>query len=98
MHGTDRTFLELLINKSYTPSHDVLIHTGDILSKSTLDNSLATIKLLRKIGARGVRGNHDQKVLEWRKWMETLGPLDQSKEKVFIEEDDKELATDEISQ
>ncbi|GAA5991515.1 hypothetical protein JCM5350_005192 [Sporobolomyces pararoseus] len=98
LHGTHRSLFALLRKISYTPSHDVLLHTGDILSKSTLDNSLATIKLLRKIGARGVRGNHDQKVLEWRKWMETLGPLDQSKEKVFIEEDDKELATDEISQ
>ncbi|GAA5908429.1 uncharacterized protein JCM6883_005543 [Sporobolomyces salmoneus] len=78
LHGTYRSLLRLLRGINYTPSHDTLLHTGDILSKSTLENSLHTIRILRKLGAKGVRGNHDQKVLEWRSWMETLGPLDQT--------------------
>ncbi|GAA5964029.1 hypothetical protein JCM3765_007846 [Sporobolomyces pararoseus] len=92
LHGSHVSLFRLLRKISYSPSHDTLLHTGDILSKSTLDNSLATVKLLRKLGAKGVRGNHDQKVLEWRKWMETLGPLDQSREKVSADEEDNELA------
>ncbi|GAA5937931.1 uncharacterized protein JCM15063_005416 [Sporobolomyces koalae] len=78
LHGTHRSLFRLLYRISYTPSHDTLVHTGDILSKSTLDNSLTTIALLRKLGAKGVRGNHDQKVLEWRNWMNELGPLNQT--------------------
>ncbi|GAA6013874.1 hypothetical protein JCM11491_000453 [Sporobolomyces phaffii] len=75
LHGTHRSLFHLLRKLAYTPSHDTLVHTGDILSKSTLENSLATVKMLRRLGAKGVRGNHDQKVIEWRKWMEELGPL-----------------------
>lgn len=78
LHGSHHSLFHLLRRISYTPSHDTLLHTGDITSKSTLHNSLATLTLLRKLGAKGVRGNHDQKVLEWRKWMQHLGPLNQT--------------------
>ncbi|GAA5823721.1 hypothetical protein JCM5353_008568 [Sporobolomyces roseus] len=84
LHGSHHSLFHLLRRISYTPSHDTLLHTGDITSKSTLHNSLATLTLLRKLGAKGVRGNHDQKVLEWRKWMQHLGPLNQTE--IEIEE------------
>jgi len=79
LHGTHRSLFKLLDKISFTPSRDRLLHTGDILSKSSLSNSLDTVRLLNKLGAKGVRGNHDQKILEWRNWMESLGPLDQTK-------------------
>ncbi|GAA6059149.1 hypothetical protein JCM10212_003896 [Sporobolomyces blumeae] len=88
LHGTHRSLFRLLRRIAFSPSHDTLIHTGDVLSKSTLENSLATVRLLRKLGAKGVRGNHDQKVVEWRNWMESLGPLDQTK--TPSQEDEKE--------
>ncbi|GAA5924941.1 hypothetical protein JCM1841_005374 [Sporobolomyces salmonicolor] len=78
LHGTHRSLLALLHRLSFAPSHDTLVHTGDVVGKSPLDSSLQTLALLRKLGARGVRGNHDQRVVEWRRWMEALGPLDQS--------------------
>ncbi|GAA6039776.1 hypothetical protein JCM8097_004216 [Rhodosporidiobolus ruineniae] len=76
IHGTYTSFRRLLRRLSFNPSHDTLLHTGDIITKSSLSDSLATISLLRRLGVKGVRGNHDQKVLEWRKWMEAYGPLD----------------------
>ncbi|GAA5987759.1 hypothetical protein JCM11641_006521 [Rhodosporidiobolus odoratus] len=77
LHGTHTSLLRLLKRLSFSPSShgDTLLHTGDILAKSPLDSSLTTISLLRRLGAKGVRGNHDQKVIEWRKWMEAYGPL-----------------------
>lgn len=31
---------------------------------------------MRTYGAKGVRGNHDQGVIEWRRWMEAFGSVD----------------------
>ncbi|GJN94105.1 hypothetical protein Rhopal_007179-T1 [Rhodotorula paludigena] len=78
LHGTHRSLLSLLRRISFSPSSDTLLHVGDVVGKSSLNDSLTTVSLLRKLGARGVRGNHDQKVLEWRKWMEAYGPLNQT--------------------
>ncbi|GAA5839756.1 hypothetical protein JCM9279_005158 [Rhodotorula babjevae] len=76
LHGTHRSLVSLLKRLSFSPSSDTLLHVGDIVGKSALNDSLTTVSLLRKLGAKGVRGNHDQRVLEWRKWMEAYGPLD----------------------
>lgn len=78
MHGTHRSLLSLLRRISFSPSSDTLLHVGDVVGKSSFNDSLTTVSLLRKLGAKGVRGNHDQKVLEWRKWMEAYGPLNQT--------------------
>ncbi|TNY21561.1 hypothetical protein DMC30DRAFT_375637 [Rhodotorula diobovata] len=76
LHGTHRSLVALLKRLSFSPSSDTLLHVGDLVGKSALNDSLATVSLLRKLGARGVRGNHDQRVLEWRKWMEaTFTPV-----------------------
>lgn len=75
LHGTHRSLVSLLHGVSYSTSRDTLLHTGDVVTKSTFDDSLRTLALLRQYGAKGVRGNNDQKVLEWRKWMEAYGPM-----------------------
>lgn len=64
----------LLDRLAYSPD-DTLLFVGDLVSKSTLNSSLSTVSLLRQLGAQGVRGNHDQGVIEWRRWMEAYGPL-----------------------
>ncbi|GAA5905892.1 hypothetical protein JCM6882_009063 [Rhodosporidiobolus microsporus] len=78
IHGTHTSLLRLLKRLSFSPSQDTLIHAGDVLAKSSLNDSLTTVALLRRFKAKGVRGNHDQKVIEWRKWMEAYGPLDRN--------------------
>ncbi|BGP35627.1 hypothetical protein JCM10296v2_007468 [Rhodotorula toruloides] len=81
IHGTHRSLLSLLSHLHFRPSSsDVLIHTGDLPHKSSLASSLHTISLLRRLEARGVKGNTDQRVVEWRVWMESVGPLDLSQE------------------
>ncbi|GAA5982680.1 hypothetical protein JCM10908_006743 [Rhodotorula pacifica] len=75
LHGTHRSLVSLLHGVSYSTSRDTLLHTGDVVTKSNMDDSLRTLALLRQYGAKGVRGNNDQKVLEWRKWMEAYGPM-----------------------
>lgn len=81
VHGTHRSVLSLLSHLHFSPStsSDILVHTGDLAHKSSLSDSLTTVSLLRRLGARGVRGNTDQRVIEWRMWMEAVGPLDLSK-------------------
>ncbi|BGP27875.1 ser/thr protein phosphatase family [Rhodotorula toruloides] len=77
VHGTHRSLVSLLSHLRFSPSSpNVLIHTGDLPHKSSLSSSLTTISLLRRLGAKGVRGNTDQRVVEWRRWMESVGPLD----------------------
>lgn len=53
---------------SYNPSKDYLLHVGDILAKGP--SSAAVIHQLAAANVTGVRGNHDQKVIEWRAWLE----------------------------
>ncbi|SCV74755.1 BQ2448_7784 [Microbotryum intermedium] len=80
IHGTHRSLKALLISLSYTSTVDTLLHVGDIVSKAPLASSLATVQYLRQHQVRGVRGNHDQGVIEWRNWMESYGPLVQDTE------------------
>lgn len=48
----------------------MLIHTGDILAKPSLSDSLAVLSFMASNNITGVRGNHDQEVLEWRGWLD----------------------------
>ncbi|KDE04717.1 hypothetical protein MVLG_04856 [Microbotryum lychnidis-dioicae p1A1 Lamole] len=75
VHGTHRSLASLLVSVAYTPTVDTLLHVGDIVSKASLESSLATVQFLRQHNVRGVRGNHDQGVIEWRNWMESYGEL-----------------------
>jgi hypothetical protein len=56
---------------SFDPSHDKLIHVGDVIAKGPEPH--AVLDYLRKNQAKGVRGNHDEKVIEWRTWMRWAG-------------------------
>lgn len=42
------------------------------MSKSTTNQSLAVVQRMRTLRAKGVRGNHDQGILDWRTWMELM--------------------------
>ncbi|ELU35970.1 Metallophos domain-containing protein [Rhizoctonia solani AG-1 IA] len=65
IHGMDKKLLKKL---NYDANHDMLIHTGDIILKGP--QSRKVIQELMQINALGVRGNQDQKVVEWRGWIE----------------------------
>lgn len=56
---------------SFDPSYDKLIHVGDVIAKGPEPH--AVLDYLRTNRAKGVRGNHDEKVIEWRSWMRWAG-------------------------
>ncbi|KAG1883412.1 Metallo-dependent phosphatase-like protein [Suillus subluteus] len=62
IHGMNESLTALLNKISYDTQKDVLIHLGDFTTKATVEESLTVLIL-------GVRGNNDQKVLEWQKWL-----------------------------
>lgn len=46
----------------------MLVHTGDITTKGA--DSIGTLEWLSSHSILGVRGNQDEKVVEWRGWIE----------------------------
>ncbi|KAG6813411.1 hypothetical protein H0H92_011389 [Tricholoma furcatifolium] len=54
---------------SYKPSSDVLIHVGDFLTKGPHVESMETLAFMTSHNITGVRGNHDQQVIQWRSWI-----------------------------
>jgi predicted phosphodiesterase len=58
----------LLDKVHFDAAHDTLVHVGDIIVKGP--HSRRVLQELILLGALGVRGNQDQKVVEWRGWIE----------------------------
>ncbi|KAJ7158725.1 Metallo-dependent phosphatase [Mycena filopes] len=76
IHGMNEPFRALLDKLSYTPSSDVLIHAGDIIAKGPHEGSMSVLSFMTSHNITGVRGNHDQKVIEWRTWLAWIGGFD----------------------
>jgi Calcineurin-like phosphoesterase len=75
IHGQHDSFQALLSKLFYDPassSKDVLIHTGDILAKGTIPDCLRVLDWMTTRSIIGVRGNHDQKVIEWKGWQDWI--------------------------
>ncbi|KAI0322580.1 Metallo-dependent phosphatase-like protein [Amylostereum chailletii] len=70
IHGQSFSLQAFLLEVNYHPERDRLIHTGDIIVKGTLAGSRTVLSYMTKHNVTGVRGNHDQMVLEWRAWIE----------------------------
>ncbi|MBW2162391.1 MAG: serine/threonine protein phosphatase [Deltaproteobacteria bacterium] len=62
VHGC-REELEDLLDESGWEEDDQLVFVGDLVAKGP--DSLGVIRLARELGARAVRGNHDQHCLKW---------------------------------
>ncbi|WWC87114.1 uncharacterized protein L201_002000 [Kwoniella dendrophila CBS 6074] len=71
IHGSHDPLLRLMDKISYSPNTDRLIHVGDLIAKGSKNNELLWWMNERRI--LGVRGNHDQTVIQWRGWMEWAG-------------------------
>lgn len=76
IHGMDQAFHALLENVSYDSKVDTLIHTGDICAKGPHDGSLSVLSYMSSHNVTGVRGNHDQMVIEWRAWLDWVQGLE----------------------
>ncbi|EJU04568.1 Metallo-dependent phosphatase [Dacryopinax primogenitus] len=68
IHGMWKPFQELMNKVDYNSEKDILFHVGDVIAKGT--DSDKVLKWLIDHNIRGVRGNHDQKVIGWRIWQD----------------------------
>ncbi|CAG8781182.1 26904_t:CDS:2, partial [Dentiscutata erythropus] len=63
--------LEMLLKKiNYNSTNDHLIFVGDLVAKGP--ESIEVVKLVKKYGSSCVRGNHDDKVIQWKVFLEIL--------------------------
>ncbi|KAJ9105804.1 hypothetical protein QFC19_003372 [Naganishia cerealis] len=88
IHGSFRPLKKLMKKLSFDPSHDKLIHVGDVIAKGPEPH--AVLDYLRKNRVKGVRGNHDEKVIEWGSWMRWAGKGYRSGSTVRSNDDDEE--------
>ena len=70
VHGC-RSELEALLDRVAFSSGDRLVFVGDLVARGP--DSLGVLDVVRRTGAIVVRGNHEQKLLDWRRariaWM-----------------------------
>ncbi len=62
VHGCLAELLALLSECGHRPG-DTVVFTGDLVAKGP--DSGGVVRLARRLGALGVRGNHDERVLGW---------------------------------
>ncbi|KAJ7593219.1 calcineurin-like phosphoesterase [Mycena floridula] len=79
IHGMYDPFQSLLSHLSYKSPNDVLISAGDIIAKGSLKGSLNVLSWMTEHNITAVRGNHDQKVIEWRSWINWIQSLPSGK-------------------
>ncbi|KAF9392509.1 hypothetical protein CPC16_003226 [Podila verticillata] len=72
IHGSIDGFNGFLVQTGYDHRRDSLILAGDLVAKGP--RSLKVIDRAIEIGARCVRGNHDDKVIRWRGYLDSLTP------------------------
>ncbi|EKM78774.1 hypothetical protein AGABI1DRAFT_114368 [Agaricus bisporus var. burnettii JB137-S8] len=75
IHGMHKPFKRLLERVAYNKEKDILVHAGDTVAKGSHKGSLAIIDYLTRHNITGVRGNHDQKVIEWKGWQDWFATL-----------------------
>ncbi|WVN87040.1 uncharacterized protein L203_102216 [Cryptococcus depauperatus CBS 7841] len=74
IHGSYHPFQRLLSKISYSVEKDTLVHVGDLVVRGLKNEDILWWMNDRNI--KGVRGNHDQAVIQWRTWMQWAGGAD----------------------
>ncbi|KAG2131356.1 Metallo-dependent phosphatase-like protein [Suillus clintonianus] len=69
IHGMYRSLTDLLDEIRYDSERDLLVHVGDLETRATTHESIDVLTFMSTNRILGVRGNNDQKVIEWRAWM-----------------------------
>ena len=89
------TSSELCKKVNYDPKSDFLIHTGDFIIRGPESHEVLADFAARNI--TGVRGNHDQKVVEWRGFIDWVKTQPGGKE-WFDEMDNLDLSPKDLEQ
>jgi len=73
IHGQFDDLQALLRKVNYDASAgDVLLHTGDIITKGAHHGSMKVLDWMEKHAISGVRGNNDQAVIDWKGWRDWI--------------------------
>lgn len=73
IHGQFDDLQNLLRKVEYSPAAgDVLVHTGDIITRGARTGSTKVLDWLAKHDVSGVRGNNDQAVIDWKGWRDWI--------------------------
>ncbi|KAF9648821.1 Metallo-dependent phosphatase [Thelephora ganbajun] len=73
IHGQFDDFQNLLRKVNYDPAAgDVLVHTGDIITRGAADGSKNVLDWMAKHDTYGVRGNNDQAIIDWKAWRDWI--------------------------
>jgi len=73
IHGQFDDLQNLLRKTNYDPSAgDILVHTGDIITRGAPDGSKKVLDWLAEHHVYGVRGNNDQAVIDWKGWRDWI--------------------------
>lgn len=86
IHGMKDSLDHLLKKLRYKPHKDTLIHAGDTMTKGP--KSMQVLEFLASNNITGVRGNHDQKIIEWRAWFNWVRSFPDGPEWIANYEDD----------
>ncbi|CAJ0842386.1 20860_t:CDS:2 [Entrophospora sp. SA101] len=82
IHGSLDELKSLIKVLNYNPNSDHLIFVGDLIIKGP--KSIEVLRYLQPMGVSVVRGNHEDKVLRWKQFLDDLK----------IEEEDEEEVVD----
>jgi hypothetical protein len=72
VHGCTGELETLLEHVGFVEGTDRLVLVGDLVARGP--DTHGTLALVRRLGARAARGNHEQKLLTWRHKREPLPP------------------------
>ncbi|KAF9790489.1 calcineurin-like phosphoesterase [Thelephora terrestris] len=73
VHGRFEDLQHLLRKVNYDPAAgDTLVHTGDTITKSSVLESKKVLEWMAAHDVAGVRGNHDQAVIDWKGWRDWI--------------------------
>lgn len=73
VHGQFDDLQDLLRKVNYnSTAGDVLVHTGDIITRGARPGSMKVLDWMAKHGVYGVRGNNDQAVIDWKGWRDWI--------------------------
>jgi hypothetical protein len=72
VHGCTGELEDLLERVRFDEAKDRLVLVGDLIVRGP--DPHGTLALTKRLGARVVRGNHEEKLLSWRRGRKELGP------------------------
>ncbi|CAG8669508.1 1535_t:CDS:2, partial [Cetraspora pellucida] len=70
VHGSLNELKKLLKKIKYNSTNDHLIFVGDLVAKGP--ESIEVVRLVKELGSSCVRGNHDDKLIRWKGFLDIL--------------------------